>query len=273
MELFQALVLGIVQGVTEFFPISSSGHLIIIPKIFNWSGIIDTLSFDVSLHLGTLTALVFFFWKDWAVLIESFLKTLFSDTRNILKNENSRLFTLLLIGSIPAGVIGFLFKDFIEENTRNTFLIGLNLIIFGFLLWYFDKKGKEKRNIKNINMRDTIIIGIAQSLALIPGVSRSGVTITAARANDIDRESSVRFSFLLSTPAILGAGLVSAKEMIKDGLGNYSIFLVGFIAAAVSGYLAIKFLILLSRRDNFNIFVYYRYLLGAFLIFFSLFFG
>ncbi|MEK7185762.1 MAG: undecaprenyl-diphosphatase UppP [Patescibacteria group bacterium] len=273
MEIIQAAILGIVQGLTEFFPISSSGHLIIIPKLFNWQGVVDSLSFDVALHLGTALALIIFFWKDWIKLTLSFIKKLTSDRRNLIKDENSRLFIFLFLASFPAGIVGFLFQDFIEQNFRSTLLVGATLIIFGILLWYFDKKGKTNKNIKEINLKDAIFIGMAQAISLIPGVSRSGVTITMARALNIDRESAVRFSFLLSTPAIIGAGFVSSRKIFNSGIDNLSIFSIGFIAAMVSGLFAIKVLLYLAKRQDFNLFVIYRILLGIFLIIFSFIFG
>lgn len=271
MDLFHALILGIVQGLTEFLPVSSSGHLIVIPKIFHWTGAVDTLSFDVSLHLGTAFALIIFFFKDFIRLIVHFYDKLVRDRKNILKDSDSKLFILLIIGSVPAGLVGILFQNFIEENVRSTLLIGITLIVFGFLLWYFDKKAKNKVNIKNITLKNSIIIGIAQAIALIPGVSRSGVTITAARFRNIDRETAVRFSFLLSTPAIFGAGLVTSRKLLKVGFESYSVFIIGFIASVISGIFAIKLLLYLARKYNFNIFVIYRFLLGAFLIFYSFF--
>ncbi len=273
MDLLQALILGIVQGLTEFLPVSSSGHLIIIPKIFHWTGVVDSLPFDVSLHLGTAAALIIFFFQDFLRLILHFLEKLIKDRKNILKDPDSKLFLLLIIGSVPAGIAGMLFQNFIEENVRSTLLIGVTLIVFGLLLWYFDKIAKSTENIKQINFKDSIIIGIAQAIALIPGVSRSGVTITAARFRNIDREAAVRFSFLLSTPAILGAGLVTSRKLLNVGLGSPTIFVVGFFAALVSGIFAIKLLIYLAKRDNFNVFVVYRLVLGAFLLFYSFFFS
>ena len=272
MEAIQALILGIVQGLTEFFPISSSGHLIIIPKVFQWKGVVDSLSFDVALHLGTAFALIIFFWKDWIKLTLSFTEKLFTDRSNLIENENSRLFIFLFFASFPAGIVGFLLQDFIEQNFRSTLLVGITLIFFGILLWYLDKKGKTNKNIKTMRLPDAILIGIAQAVALIPGVSRSGVTITIARALNIDRESAVRFSFLLSTPAIIGAGLVSSRKIFNSGIDNLSIFSIGFIAAMVSGLFAIKVLLYLAKRQDFNLFVIYRFLLGTFLILYSFFF-
>lgn len=273
MDLLQALILGVVQGLTEFLPVSSSGHLIIIPKIFHWTGAVDSLSFDVSLHLGTAAALIIFFFKDLLRLIVHCFEKLLKDRKNIMKDPDSKLFILLIVGSVPAGLVGILFQNFIEENVRSTLIIGVTLIIFGYLLWYFDKVAKSKENLKQVSLKDSIIIGIAQAVALIPGASRSGVTITAARFRNIDREAAVRFSFLLSTPAVLGAGLVTSKKLLQEGFGNYSVFIVGFLAAAVSGIFAIKLLLYLVKKDNFNIFVYYRYALGAFLILYSFFFS
>lgn len=272
MEIVQAIILGIVQGLTEFFPISSSGHLIIIPKIFQWEGIVDSLSFDVALHLGTAFALIIFFWKDWIRLIINFLKKLIKDRKNLIKDNDSRLFIFLILASIPAGVMGILFQDFIEQNFRSTLLVGITLILFGILLWYFDKNGRTSKNIKEMKLKDAIFIGIAQAVSLIPGVSRSGVTITMARSLNMDRDSSVRFSFLLSTPAVVGAGLVTSRKVFNSGLDNLPVFLLGFIAATLSGLIAIKALLFIAKKNRLNLFVIYRIILGVFLIFFSFFF-
>src|SRR3989338_252667 len=268
MEFIQASLLGIVQGLSEFFPISSSGHLIIIPQIFNWQGTLDTLSFDVSLHLGTAAALVIYFWKDWIKLIGKFLRKIFFDRKKLLKDQDSRLFLLLVIGSVPAGIAGILFKDLIESNTRSVLLIGITLILFGILLWYFDRKGKNKKELIDISFKDATLIGVTQAISLVPGVSRSGITITAARFLNIDRESSVHFSFLLSTPAILGAGLIMSKDILETGFKNPQIFVIGFLFSAISGIFAIKFLIYLSKSKGFIWFVIYRFILGLFLVLF-----
>jgi undecaprenyl-diphosphatase len=272
VELFQAVFLGIVQGLTEFFPISSSAHLIIIPKILHWGDLLNSLTFNVALHLGTATALILFFWKEWISLFKSFAKNLIFNRKDLLDDKKSKQFLLIFLGSMPAGIIGALFKEFIEENTRSLILIGANLILFGFLLWFFDKNGKKNKKIEQINFLDAIFIGISQATALIPGVSRSGVTITAARYLNIDRESAVRFSFLLSAPAVAGAALITMKDLIQAGLSNPSVFTIGFLASFISGFFAIKFLIILSRTKDFNIFVIYRFILGAFLILLGFFF-
>lgn len=270
MEAIQAITLGIIQGLTEFFPISSSGHLIIIPKIFNWKGIVGTLSFDVALHLGTALALIIFFWKDWVKLVSNFITQLFSNRQNLTSEKYSRLFIYIIIASIPAAIAGVLLKPIIEASFRSVFLIGVNLIGFGILLWFFDKKGKVDKNMDRLKVTDAIFIGIAQAMALVPGVSRSGVTITTARLLNIDRETAVRFSFLLSTPVIIGAGVYTMKDVISDGIVNLQIFTIGFIAAAISGIIAIKFLIYISKTRDFTFFVVYRLVLGGILVLFSL---
>ncbi|OGY25347.1 MAG: hypothetical protein A2Z24_00735 [Candidatus Woykebacteria bacterium RBG_16_44_10] len=275
----QAAILGIVQGLSEFLPISSSGHLIVIPKLFGWQGVVDSLSFDVALHAGSTAAVVGFFWQDWVKMVSSFLKSIGGGKEKVLSDSNSKLLLLLVFGSIPAALVGFLFQDFIETNVRSALLVGAMLVIFGLVLWGVDKISGQKRKLDDIGWWDTLLVGVAQAVALIPGVSRSGVTITAARWASLNRESAVRFSFLLSTPAIVGATLLTFKDYLpamqgialqaglKDGSENgFSVLFVGFITAAISGWLAIKFLLSFVQKHNFNIFVTYRIAFGLFLI-------
>lgn len=266
-----SLVLGIVQGFSEFLPISSSGHLIVLPKLFGWEGVVDTLSFDVSLHLGTTLALVAFFWRDWMSIISAFLVSVVKERERIFTDENSKLFLLIILGSIPAAIIGLLFKDFIEEGTRNTLLVAGNLIIFGLLLFIVDRSVEQKKSIDKIGFWDSLLVGVGQAISLLPGVSRSGITITAGRLRKLDRESAVKFSFLLSTPAIVGAAALTFKDLIEVGnAGNEAIFISGFLASAVSGWIAIKFLLSFVRKRSLSIFVIYRIILGIFLIVWSL---
>lgn len=282
-NLFQSVVLGMIQGLSEFLPISSSGHLIVIPKLFGWQGVVDSLSFDVALHAGSTVAVVGFFWRDWLGMARSFLKSVGGGKNKVLADQNSKLLLLLVFGSIPAAVVGFLFQDFIETNVRSALLVGITLVVFGVILWWVDKVSEQKRKLENVSWWDALLVGVAQAVALIPGVSRSGVTITAARWASLNRESAVRFSFLLSTPAIVGAALLTFKDYLpamqgialqaglKAGSGNeFDIFLIGFIAAAISGWLAIKFLLAFVQKHNFDIFVVYRLVFGAFLILWAL---
>jgi undecaprenyl-diphosphatase len=264
VQIFQASILGIIQGLTEFLPVSSSGHLIVLPQILGWKGVVNSLGFDVAAHLGTAVALIVFFWRDWVRLIISFLAQIPRGFRGIFSDPDARLLILIIIGSVPAAVVGVLFKDAIESAFRSVLLVGVWTISFGLLLWWTDRVSASDRKIKQVNFFDSIFVGIAQAIALIPGVSRSGITITASRSQKFDRSSAVRFSFLLATPAVLGAGILSAKDFHAGG--NFPIFLSGFIFATISGILAIKFLLSFVQKHDFSIFVIYRVLFGIFLI-------
>jgi undecaprenyl-diphosphatase len=263
-EIFQAAILGIVQGLTEFLPISSSGHLIFLPDLFGWEGIVDTLEFDVALHVGTTIAVVWFFWADWVRIIGSFLKNL---GKNITSDFDSRLFLMILVGSVPAAIVGLGFKDFIEGKTREPLLVATTLFIFALVLFLADKFGSKKKMFKQIGWAEAIFVGLAQAVSLIPGVSRSGVTISAGLFRGLGREAAARFSFLLSTPAIIGAAALSVKDLFGSSSdGNLSIFIVGTVSAAIVGWLAIKFLLKFVAKNNFNIFVWYRIVLAVGLI-------
>src|SRR4030042_411645 len=179
-EIIVAAFLGIVQGVTEFLPISSSGHLIVLPKLFGWQGVVDSLSFDVALHAGSTVAVVGFFWRDWVKMISSFLKSIGDGKDKVLSDPNSKLLLLLVFGSVPAAVVGFLFQDFIETNVRSALLVGITLVVFGLILWWVDKVSEQKRKLENVSWWDALLVGVAQAVALIPGVRRSGGPITAA---------------------------------------------------------------------------------------------
>jgi undecaprenyl-diphosphatase len=270
-DIFASIFLGIVQGFTEFLPISSSGHLIVIPQLFGWEGVVDSLSFDVALHLGTVLALLVFFWKDWVNLTSAFFISVIKERERLFTDENSRLFVFIILGSIPAAIIGLTFKDFIEENTRSAVLVGINLIFFGLVMFMVDRYFEQRKSLNRVGFVDSLIVGVGQAISLIPGVSRSGVTITAGRLRNLDRETAVKFSFLLSTPAILGAGLLTAKDLVEVGnSGNELIFLSGFLASAISGWIAIKFLLAFVRTRSLAIFVIYRIVVGTILIVWSI---
>ena len=248
--MIEALILGIVQGVTEFFPVSSTAHLILLPWFFKWGGDLDTLTFDVALHGGTLLALVLCFWRDWIEMLM----------------HKRRLFYLIILASVPAGVVGFFFNDFVEESLRSPYIISLMLVLGGIVM-YLSEKILKHRSLEALNLPDAVVIGIAQAIALIPGVSRSGITISAGLFRGLDRSSSARFSFLLSTPIIAGATLLHAKKMMT-GNANYdlNLFMVGVAASAITGYAAIRFLMSFFRKYSLNAFVYYRFLLAAVII-------
>ncbi len=248
--MIEALILGIVQGLTEFLPVSSTAHLILFPWFFHWTGELDSLTFDVALHAGTLLALVICFWKDWIELI--------------LRKQ--KLFMLIVLASVPAGLAGILLGDYVEHALRSPFVIAVSLVVFGFVMLLAEKMSKT-RTIDSISLTDALMIGLAQAVALIPGVSRSGITISAGLFRGLGREASARFSFLLSTPIIAGATLLHARKLLKTSADhNLSLFLIGFIAAAVSGYAAIKFLLSFLKKHPLNVFAYYRFGLAAVII-------
>ena len=254
MTLWQAVIMGIIQGLGEFLPISSSGHLLLVPWFFEWQD--PGLTFDIALHAGTLLAVVIYFHKDWL----SLLRAAFSNK----DHKRRRIFWLLVLATIPAAVSGFLFKDIIESKARSPVLIGLMLIVFGLFLYFADKH-KQTRKLTTMTVREALFIGIAQALALIPGVSRSGVTITAARLFSYTRDDAARFSFLLSTPVIFGATLLSITDL-KPGEINMP-FIGGIVVSCLVGMLSISVLLKIIKRHSLNIFVGYRILLGAFIIF------
>ena len=270
MEIIAAIILGIIQGLTEFLPISSSAHLILVPWFFGWEP--EGLVFDVSLHVGTALAVIAFFWKDWILLAREAFKGLIE--RNPFGNTQRKLAWFLVIGTIPAGVIGLLFEDMVESKLRSPLVPVFTLVVFGFLLFYAEKKSRQVRDLNSYTLADAVWIGCAQAVALIPGVSRSGVTITTAMLRNIDRTSAARFSFLLSTPVIVGAGLLKVLSLFKTAndptaeIVSFTVLGVGVAAAAITGFLCIKFFLRYLTRGSFLPFVVYRLLLAAVILIF-----
>jgi undecaprenyl-diphosphatase len=248
--MLESIILGIVQGFTEFLPVSSTAHLILFPWFFGWKNGIDSLTFDVALHAGTLLALIICFWKDWVEMLLN----------------NGRLLVLLIAATLPAGIAGILLKDAVETTLRSPFVIVFTLVSFGIVMLISErwKRGKE---IKGMTFSDAVIIGVSQAAALIPGVSRSGITISAGLFRGLEREASARFSFLLSTPVIFGAALVEGRKLISSA-ANYdlNLFMAGFVASGVTGFIAIKFLLYFLRKHPLNVFVYYRFILAVIII-------
>lgn len=254
MDIVQAIILGIVQGATEFIPISSSGHLILIPWWFNWP--VPSLELNVIIQLGTLLAVLIYFWRDWLRVLGGGLNLL--RTRR-LDDPDSRLFVFLVIGSIPAGVAGLLLKDFFDQVFQNAPMAAFFLLVTAGLLILSEHSGKPARTMAEMTWQDAILIGVGQMAALFPGVSRSGSTIAAGLLRGIKREDAARFSFLLGTPAFLGAGLLSVLDLIAEG--NFSsqlpLLVGGFVSAAVVGYLTIAFLLAYLRQRRLYIFAVY----------------
>ena len=261
MTIVQGIILGVVQGLTEFLPISSSGHLNVFPWILGWAEMPD--SFDVALHLGTLLALVIFFFKDWINLAIGGIK-------KALKKEDStdgKIFWYLVAATIPAGILS-LVLDKVSEKIINDnlnlemILIAASLIVMGIILYIVDKKSKAEVEFKDITLKQSILVGISQALAAaFPGVSRSGITMTTARGLKIDRESAAKFSFLLATPITFAAVLVKVKDFVFDGA-----FFAGVLSSFLVGMLVIKFLMKYLQKGSFKAFAIYRILFGLLII-------
>ena len=264
MSELEALLLGVVQGLTEFLPISSSGHLILVPWLQDYTFLKEhpefNKTFDVALHAGTLIAAIAYFRVEVVVLIRGFIQ---AARQRAIRTQEQRLSVAIAIGTVPAVIAGGLGASFIDEHLGEPWMIAIQLILFGFLLGVADKM-PQRRNLEDTGLRDGWYVGLAQVLALAPGTSRSGITITAARWLGLDRDSAARFSFLLLIPAVAGATVYKAYESIHEGLpdGVAGPMIVGTIAAAVSGYLAIAWLLRLLRTTSYRPFVLYRYVVG-----------
>ena len=266
---WQALVLGLVQGATELLPVSSSGHLILVPWLGDWEYLKEhetfNQTFDVALHLGTLVAVVTYFWRDLVGLLRAWLHTL--RTRRAATAEE-RLAWFVVLATIPAAIVGYLGEDLIAEHLGEPWQIAIALVLFAALLWVADRQ-PERRGMGALGPREALAIGAAQSLALMPGVSRSGVTITAGRFLGLDRDSAARVSFLLLVPIVLGAVVLKGVQDVVLGdlpSGSTGPFVVGTLAAAGSGLLAIDALLGYVRRHDYSIFVWYRLIAAAIVI-------
>lgn len=262
MDIIQAIILAVVQGFTEFLPISSSGHLVVLPWIFNWED--PGLTFDVALHFGTLIAILIYFWNDIVNIFRSaFKKEKNSDTE---RRYSKKFLWILVVATIPGALAGFFFEDFAETIFRSPLLVAGTLITLGLFLYLVDRYCQKNKKIGEISWKEGLFIGFAQALAIIPGVSRSGSTITMGLFLGLNRVSAARFSFLLSAPIIFGASLLKAKEFFSGAIGVIEI--IGIIVAAVSGYLAIAGLIKFVESASYKIFFWYRLGLGILLILF-----
>ncbi len=261
----QALVLGIVQGLTEFLPISSSGHLIVVPYLLGWNDpFIDSLAFSVMLHMGTLVALLAYFWRDWLRLVPAGLAAI--RDRSLADDPDRRLAWLLVVTAIPGAIVGVLLNDFIEQHVRLAGSVAVLLVIGAVILYVADRTRPRLRAMTDLSFAAALGIGLAQAVALFPGISRSGISISAARFLGLDRENAARFSFLMATPIIAGAGLFEARKMIgaDSGLaGHTGLIAIGFAAALVSGLVAIAAMLRFLRTNSLTAFVVYRIVLAA----------
>lgn len=252
MNLIQAIILGIVQGITEFLPISSSGHLVLMQKLF---GITEpTLIFDTFVHLGTLLA-VFAVFKD--------------DIISIIKKPFQKLTWLLIVGTIPTAIIGILFKDIFEQMFRSGSTLGFEFLITGFILLLSASMKSGRKGLKTTSYLDAVFIGVMQGAAIMPAVSRSGLTISGALFRNLDREFAAKFSFLLSIPAILGAAVFQVKDIVEVGGGNgisNGALVAGSLAAALAGYVSIKYMMQILKNGKMKYFAYYVFAIGALVI-------
>jgi undecaprenyl-diphosphatase len=270
MDELRAVFIGLVQGLTEFLPVSSSGHLIVVRELFHWHFLKDDLTFDVALHMGTATAVLAYFWREWLEMAGALLGTrrpawVPSNPGSIY---DSRFLMLLVIGSLPAAIVGLPLEKWVEDKVRSPELVGVMLALFAVVLLLAERLGPKLRQIGTVGIGDAVVIGCAQAVALVPGVSRSGVTITAALARGLRRADAARFSFLLATPVIVGAGLLKMAQAIHDGIpsGDMSVLLIGTVTAAVVGWASIGFLLRLLQTQSYAPFVVYRILAGVFFL-------
>jgi undecaprenyl-diphosphatase len=266
LTILQAIILGIVQGLTEFLPISSSGHLILVPWLFNWHFLLINAdlnkTFDVALHLGTFIAVLVYFWREVIKLVSAWVRSI---TSRSLADPEARLAWLLFVSTIPAAFLGVVFESFIEDRLGKPWIIAIMMIVFALVMYAIDHIAKLDRDLEALTWTDSILIGVAQAFALCPGVSRSGVTMMTGLAVRLDRESAARYSFLLSVPVVGGAALYKALHVAKDGLpaGTAMPFAVGILSAAISGMVAIWFVLRYLKSHNFNLFVIYRIVVGV----------
>jgi undecaprenyl-diphosphatase len=266
LDFFQVTILAVLQGATEFLPISSSGHLILPSLLFAWND--QGLTFDVAVHVGTLFAVLIYFKDDLQRLVLALTMSVFRREHS----EDSKLAWMLLAATIPAGLSGLLFASQVEQYGRSLLLIGITSIFFGLLLLVSDRIGNKQRTLADMNWKTALLIGFAQILALIPGTSRSGVTMTAALFCNLDRAAAARFSFLLAIPIIAASGLLRGIQLLRDGTGSveWLVLLYAIFISAVVAYLCIHYFLQLIERFGFLPFVIYRVLLGIALTLFAL---
>lgn len=257
-----AFLMGVFQGITEFLPISSSAHLIVVPWLFAWEEpLLHSLVFDVGLHFGTLLAIVVYFWRDWLVLLGGVPML-----HRPAQSPAARQLWAVVVGTVPAAVLGVLFQDAIEAYLRSPLQIAVVLAVMGIVIAYADRVGRMERPLSDLGWREAIWVGLAQACALVPGVSRSGATMSAARLLGFDRVAAARFSFLLSTPITLAAVLVKADDLLRITGAEVVTMVVGVVAAAVVGLLVIDLLLEWIRKIGLGWFAYYRWLLAVIIV-------
>jgi undecaprenyl-diphosphatase len=260
VNIVQALILGIVQGATEFLPISSSGHLVLVPWLLDWAE--PGLAFDTIVHWGTLVAVLVVFWRDLFALARAWASSLVE--RNLHQTE-ARLAWLIIVGTLPAALIGFLWEDFFESLFSSPGRVATLLLVTGAILALSERLGKRRRSMSELNWLDSVLIGLAQACAIAPGISRSGATIAMGLLRGVERETAARCSFLLATPIIFGAGLLQLVRLFQAGALGIQLppLIMGFLVAAISGYLCIRFLLSYLQQGRLYVFATYCWLAGT----------
>ncbi|MBU0731838.1 undecaprenyl-diphosphatase UppP [Patescibacteria group bacterium] len=256
MEYLYAIFLGIVQGLTEFIPVSSSGHLVALHDFLNFN-LYSDLAFDVALHTGTFLALLIFFWKDLIHYI----------------TKEHRMLWLILIGAVPAGLVGLFLEDIIDFYLRNPWIVALMLVIVGIIFLLVEKYAQQKYDLKNMTWRQALTVGLLQIISLIPGTSRSGITIVGGMISGMKRDQAARFSFLIGIPIFAGAALKKGYDLSKIEIGSdqWTLIAIGLITSFVVGFFCIKYLLLFLKKYPLNVFAYYRFALAAIIVLFLIF--
>jgi undecaprenyl-diphosphatase len=265
MPLLQVIVLAVVQGITEFLPISSTAHLYLTSWLLGWPA--EALDFDIALHIGTLLAILLYFFRDWLQILAQGFGMRFGRDEEL--KHNRTMLWLLAIATVPVGVFGFVFNKQAETTWRNPYVMGVMLVAVGVLMWLAERAGRKRRDLSSLNLPDSVAIGVAQALSIVPGTSRSGITISAGLYRDFDRPSAARFSFLLSAPAVAAAAGKALYDMHRHG-GLDAIlnapFLVGVAVSALTGCAVIAWFLHYLRGSSLRLFVYYRIIFGIIVI-------
>lgn len=265
MPLYQVVVLALIQGITEFLPISSTAHLALAPWLLGWTD--PGLTFDIALHVGTLLAILVYFFRTWLQIIAQAIGFHYGEDDALRRNPG--LLWLLVVGSIPIGIFGYVFGKQAETTWRSPFVIGTMMIAVGILMWLGERAGSRKKDLSAVTLTDSLAIGAAQAVAIIPGTSRSGITITAGLFRNLDRPTAARFSFLLSAPAIAAAAAKALHDLMKHGgipAGMHTPLALGIVISAVSGLAVIALLLRFLQRHTLYFFIYYRIIFGIIVI-------
>ncbi|MEB3298185.1 MAG: undecaprenyl-diphosphate phosphatase [Candidatus Sericytochromatia bacterium] len=266
MEFLQAIVLGVVQGLTEFLPVSSTAHLVLFPTLMGWKA--NGLAFDVALHIGTLVAVFGYFRRDLLAILRGGLRSLRAP--DLAGDPDQRMAWYLVVACLPAVAAGLFFENQVATVLRHPLVIGVAMLGFALVLLLAEMLGKRQLTLRSMGWREALLVGCAQALAIIPGASRSGVTLTAGLLGGLEREAAARFSFLLGSPIILGAAVLEGRHLLEDPAFSWAVLAAGILASAASGYLCIRFLLGYLRENSTRVFIVYRLLLGTLLVFLAL---